>query len=206
MNILISAWEKCDLEKVREAWESLDQSAVLYSEKPRERKQDPRFRSVLRKFIKETQIDAIFSISYYPILSRVCQETDIAYICWCPTFLTDDITESLLQYNKNYYFLFDRQAVSNLQQTGVANVFYLPYAIDFPEQIEAYKDSIQIDNAMVSSYTDGYMKGLLQINQYMKQYEEGLSADKLLDFQNNYLGMHSLEKRLQSIIQRVMCK
>ena len=103
MNILISAWEKCDLEKIKETLEALNHSAVLYSEKPRDWRQDPRFRSVLRKLVKETQIDAIFSINYYPILSRVCQETEIAYICWCPTLSPDDIAANSSEYHKNYY-------------------------------------------------------------------------------------------------------
>lgn len=70
MNILIAAWEKCDWERIKKTWEVLNHSAVLYFEKPRDRKQDPRFRSILRKFIKDAQIDAVFSINYYPILSR----------------------------------------------------------------------------------------------------------------------------------------
>lgn len=129
----------------------------------------------------------------------------IDYICWCPTLSPDDIMESLLQYHKNYYFLFDRQAVRNLQQLGILNVFYLPYAIDFPEQIEVYQDIMQSDNTKESpsSYADGYMKGLLQIKKCIGQYEENLPADKWLDFQNSYLRMHSLEKRLQSVIKRV---
>lgn len=205
MNILISAWEMCDWEKVKKTWEVFNHSVVLYSEKPRDRKQDPRFRSTLRKFIKDTPIDAVFSINYYPILSRVCQETDISYICWCPTLSPDDIAESSLGYDKNYYFLFDRQAVSNLQQVGIAGVYYLPYALDFPKQVEAYRDIMQTDNSMASSYADGYLGGLLQIKECMIQYEENLPADKLVDFQNNYLEMHSLEKRLQSVIKQVMC-
>lgn len=204
MNILISAWEKCDWEKVKKTWEVLNNSVILYSEKPRDRKQDPRFRSVLRKFIKDTSIDAVFSISYYPVLSRVCQEMEIAYICWCPTLSSDDITENSIGYHRNYYFLFDRQAVSNLKQIGIVNVFYLPYALDFSEQVEANRDIMQADSTVVSQYADGYLEGLLQIKEYMKQYEENLPADKLPDFQNNYLGMHSLEKRLQSIIKWVM--
>ena len=205
MNILISAWERCGWEKVKKTWEVLNHSAVLYSEKPRDRKQDPRFRSILRKFIKETQIDAVFSINYYPILSRVCQEMDITYICWCPTLSTDDIAENSLRYHKNYYFLFDRQAIRNLQQVGIECVFYLPYAIDFPEQIEAYQNIMQTDNTIVFSYVDGYLGGLMQIKECMKQYEENLPDDKLLNFQKNYLSMHSLERRLQSIVKRMMC-
>ena len=101
MNILIPAWEECNWEKVKENWEALNHSVILYLEEAQDRWQNPRFRSVLRKFIRETQIDIIFSINYYPILSRACQETNIAYICWYPTLSSDDIPQNLLQYQKN---------------------------------------------------------------------------------------------------------
>ena len=80
-----------------------------------------------------------------------------------------------------------------------------PYALDFPEQIEAYQNIMQIDSIVTSSYADGYLGGLLQIKEYMKQYEERIPDDKLSDFQNKYLGIHSLEKRLQSVIKQVIC-
>ena len=200
MNILISAWEKCNWEKIKEIWEKLNHPVTLYLEESRDRKQDPRFRSILRKFVKETQIDIIFSINYYPILSRVCQETDITYICWCPTLSPDDIAQNSLQYTKNYYFLFDRQAIHNLQKAGIAHVSYLPYALDFPEQIEAYKNMLQSENAIASAYESGYLNGLLQMEEYVKQYEEGLSVDTLSSFHNDYLKAHSLKKRLENIL------
>lgn len=200
MKILIPAWEDCNWEKVKETWEELNHSVILYLEEAHGRKQDPRFRSVLRKFIRETQIDIIFSINYYPILSRACQETDIAYICWCPTLSIDDIPGNSLQYQKNYYFLFDRQEISNLQKIEGVNAFYLPYALDFPEQIEAYKNMMQAEKGIASSYADGYLDGLLQIKEYMQQYEKCLPPDKCVDFQNNYVRLHTIKKRLENII------
>lgn len=202
MNILIAAWEKCGLEKVKETFESLGHLAVLYMEKPRNKKQDPRFRSMLRRYVKEENIDVVFSINYYPILSRSCQETNSVYICWCPTLMIEEIPEILLQYEKNYYFLFDRQAVGNLWQAGIRNVSYLPYAFDFPEQLEAESGTGRL---LPPGYAAGYMEGLLQIKEYMRQYVENLPADRLLDFQSKYMSMHSLEKRLQSIIKHIMC-
>ena len=68
---------------------------------------------------------------------------------------------------KNFYFLFDRQEINNLQQIGIVNVFYMPYALDFPEQIEAYKNMMQT-NKIDFPYTNGYLRGLLQIEEYMK--------------------------------------
>lgn len=200
MKILIPAWEKCNWEKVRETWEELGHSVILYLEKAHDRKQDPRFRSVLRKFIRETQIDIIFSINYYPILSRACQETDIAYICWSPTLSIDDIPKNLLQYQKNYYFLFDRQEIDNLQKIRGINAFYLPYALDFPEQIEAYKNMMQEKNGVAFSYADGYLDGLLQIKEYVIQYEKCLPPDKRANFYNNYFTVHTLKKRLTALL------
>ena len=188
MNILIAAWEKCSLEKVRETFEMLGHPAFLYQETPRDLKQDPRFRSMLRRYVKEEKIDAVFSIKYYPILSRVCQETDIAYICWCPTLSMEDLLGLTLRYEKNYYFLFDRHAIGNLQQAGLANVFYLPYALDFPEQIEMYNDT---NSPVAFSYVDGYMWGLLQIREYMRKYEERMQSD---------FEAHSLKKRLTEVL------
>lgn len=197
MNIVIAAWEKCSLIKIKETFEALGHSAALYMEAPRDKKQDPRFRSMLRRYVKEKSIDAVFSINYYPVLSRGCQEVGIAYICWCPTLSMEDIPEASLQYEKNYYFLFDRRAIGNLWQSGISNVSYLPYALDFPEQIEAESGT---ENLSSPDYADGYMGGLLQIKEYMRQYEEGLQDGMQLVFQKRYLKVHSLEKRLMDVI------
>ena len=89
MKILIPDWKSFGRGDIREALVNLGNEVIFYQKEPRNYRQDPRFRSELRNYIKEEHIDLIFSSNYYPLLSNVwiflLRETLIPEM-WKPVF------------------------------------------------------------------------------------------------------------------------
>ena len=54
-------------EDIRETLVNLGNEVIFYQKEPRNYRQDPRFRSELRNYVKEEHIDLIFSSNYYPM-------------------------------------------------------------------------------------------------------------------------------------------
>lgn len=132
MKLLIPDWKSFGREDIKAVLKALGHEVVDYTEEPRSYRQDPKFRSQLRRFMREHSIDMIFSSNYFPILSTVCRELKLPYISWCydsPLVLTYSDTI----FNEcNYLFLFDSQMVVDLQQLGVEHAYYLPMAVTPP--------------------------------------------------------------------------
>ncbi|MDE6852321.1 MAG: hypothetical protein K2J67_07505, partial [Lachnospiraceae bacterium] len=83
MKFLIPDWKSFGREDIQETLESLGHQIIYYQPEPKNYRRDPKFRSELRRFIKEQQIDVVFSSNYYPILSTVCLELELPYLSWC---------------------------------------------------------------------------------------------------------------------------
>ena len=106
MKILIPDWKSFGRDDIRETLVNLGNEVIFYQKEPRNYRQDPRFRSELRNYVKEEHIDLIFSSNYYPILSNVCNDIKIPYVSWCydsPLVLTYSDT---IFHNCNYIFIF----------------------------------------------------------------------------------------------------
>ncbi|MCH5268888.1 MAG: glycosyltransferase [Lachnospiraceae bacterium] len=184
MKLLIPDWKSFGKEDIADALTHLGHEFIYYSEEPRNYRRDPKFRSGLRRTIREQGIDAIFSSNYYPVLSAACQETGIPYLSWCydsPLVLTysDTVFNSC-----NYLFLFDSQMVTELKNLGVQHCYYLPMAANCKrlDALKATREQQKLLDADVSfvgslynekhnlfdrfadldDYTKGYLEGIMQ--------------------------------------------
>lgn len=185
MKFLIPDWKSFGKEDIEETLKKMGHKIIYYREEPRSYRRDPKFRSELRRFIKEKEIDLIFSSNYYPILSVVCQELKLPYLSWCydsPLVLL--YSETVLN-SCNFIFLFDSQMVMDLRKLGVANAYYLPMAVN-PSRLDrlsantSQQKLLDADVSFVGSlynekhnlydrfenldaYTKGYLEGIMQI-------------------------------------------
>jgi len=75
--------------------------------------------------------DAILSVNYWPVLSKIANDNGIKYIAWCydnPFDLTD--VESTLGNPCNYVFLFDRIQMQGYKKQGFDTVYHLPLGVN----------------------------------------------------------------------------
>ena len=206
MKFLIPDWKFFGKEDIQTSLEQMGHQVIFYKQEPRNYRRDPRFRSELRHFIKEQDVELIFSFNYYPILSTTCEELGMPYISWCydsPLVMTysDTIFNSC-----NYVFLFDSQMVMDLQKLGVTQVYYLPMAVNTERLAklsvsEEDKKLITADVAFVGSlynekhnlydrmenlspHTRGYLEGVMQAQRMIYGYsfiENTLTEDILAE-------------------------
>lgn len=210
MKILIPDWKSFGRDDIREALVNLGNEVIFYQKEPRNYRQDPRFRSELRNYVKEEHIDLIFSSNYYPILSNVCNDIKIPYVSWCydsPLVLTYSDT---IFHSCNYIFIFDSQMVTDLKALGVKQVYYLPMAVN-PKRLSTltispeHRKLLDADVSFVGSlynekhnlydrfsdlpvYTKGYLEGIMAAQQqiYGQLFlEECLTPEILEELQKN---------------------
>lgn len=137
---------------------------------------DSFFENKINKHLKTHTYDCVFSLNYFPIISKTCMKHDLPYVSWIydhPIPLTAGIENP-----RNYLFHFDKIGVETWKQKGVQHIYHMPLAVNterldnlapLPEQIEDFTCFI----SMVGRLYDRY-----DISQYTKNAS---------DFSNGYL-------------------
>lgn len=209
MKFLIPDWKSFGKEDIQTTLEKLGHQIVYYTEEPRSYRNDPRFRSGLRRFIREQEIDLIFSSNYYPVLSMVCRELKMPYISWCydnPLVLTYSDT---IFNNCNYVFLFDSQMVLDLQRLGVSQAYYLPMAVN-PERLARLSANakqqklLEADVAFVGSlYNEKHnlYDRMTDLSPFLQGYLEGVMKAQRRIYGYNFLENVLTEEILEQLTQ-----
>lgn len=130
MKILFPTWKSFGVEDIKETFEKLGHSVLLYKNEPKNYRIDPKYKSEIKKYIRENSVDAVFTSNFYPVISDGCNDIKIPYLSWCydsPLILT----YSKSVFNKvNRIFIFDSLMVQELRNLGVENVWYMPMAVN----------------------------------------------------------------------------
>ena len=189
MKILFPKWKNFGVEDITETFEKMGHQVVLYEKEPKNYRIDPKFKSELKKFIKDNNIDLIFSSNYFPVISDACHDIKIPYISWCydsPLVLTYSKTV----FNpENYIFIFDSKMVEDLKNLGVKNVYYMPMAVNAErlsniKATEEQKKIVEADVSFVGSlYTEKHTlyDRMTDLDDHTRGYIEGImQAQKLL--------------------------
>lgn len=110
--------------------------------------------------------DAIFSISYWPVLSDAAMSVGIKYISWsydCP--LDVEKPEETFANPCNYIFLFDKIQFEKYKSLGIDTVYHLPLGI-YKQRYEKYDtssslcDPFRADISFVGSLYTGSSAGI----------------------------------------------
>lgn len=147
------------------------------------------------KFLKElggNDFDAVFSVNFFPLVSKCCQKAGIKYISWsydAPLNVPD--IEKTLGNECNYTFLFDRAQVIHFNGLGFDNVYHLPLAVNTKRL-----DKIQPTAADMAKYgCDVSFVGKLYESDYpllravFDDYQKGY-AEALINAQKETYGMY----------------
>lgn len=91
---------------------------------------DEDFAKRLKKQISENVYEFLFTVNYFPLLSNVCQEMGLLYVCWsCDNPLISMYHKSVFN-DCNRIFLFDLTNVREFTGMGASHVYHLPLAVD----------------------------------------------------------------------------
>lgn len=181
--------------------EVLKELGVAYIELKEEMKDyhaDAEFSQKLIGLIHKERIHAVFSYDYFPLISMICQITEIPYISWiydCPLYTLQSDT---LRSPFNYIFCFDRKYAEHLGREGAVNCFHFPLAgvsnwltrIEEEENVrpDLYK-KFQCDISFVGNlYNEGKNRlKQAELSEYAAGYVEALTESQMLIYGYNFL-------------------
>ena len=156
--------------------------------------------------LHENILDVVFSINYFPVISKVCQKAGIRYISWnydCPHRLLYSPT---IRNSCNTVYVFDKAVCQEFHQDGVANMAYMPLAVatdrlDAVDGRERTSVPFLYDVSFVGSLylekvndTFGMIEGLLP--DYAKGYLKALCAIQL-----RFQGCDLIEPMLKPVLE-----
>lgn len=206
MKFLIPNFGSVCKEDFRETLQKAGHEVIFYLKEPEDYKNDPVYCSGLCSFIREKQIDVVFSFNYYPVLSLVCHKMKMPYVSWCYDSPLVMLYSKTVFNSCNFIFIFDSQMVMELKRLGFDNVYYLPMAVnvsrlDGLSSNEKAKKILDADVSFVGSmynekhnlysryeekldiYTRGYLEGIVQAQRRIYGYHflEDLLTEEIMD-------------------------
>ena len=133
--------------------------------------------------LEDDSYDAVFSVNYFPLVAKCCNERSIKYISWSydnPLDVPD--IEKTLGLPANHVFLFDRIQTEGYRKKGFTNVHHMPLAVNSSRldrikatkrEADLYASDISFVGKMYDSMFEQY-RGLM--NDFCRGYTDALVA------------------------------
>lgn len=200
MKILIFEWASGTY-IYRDIAESLDEMGISYrtvSYQFADKNEDEFF---VRKFtgvLTEDSYDAVFSVNYFPLVSKCCHDQSVKYISWSydnPLDVPD--IEKTLSYPENHVFLFDRIQAEGYRKKGFSNVYHMPLAVNTKrlDRIRPTKKESELYSADVSFVGKMYDSMFGDYRSLMNDYCKGY-IDAIVNSQSKVYGYYFIDEML----------
>ena len=214
MKILFLEWNSLGNQDMIDAFTACGHQVICTPFSSKEVRCGETVESELKKQIKNTSPDFVFSFNYYPIVSIVCKDCDMVYVSWTydnPYVLLYSYT---VLYERNYIFVFDKELCMEFMKAGIKTVHYLPLAAN-PQRLTAMNEDSgflrsslapQKDISFVGSlYTEehNFYDRLEGIKPYTRGYLEGLMHSQMQVFGYNFV-QESLTKDIIEDMMRIL--
>ncbi len=168
---------------------TLDKMGIAYENvlyKLKDIQSDPYFEKRIKEILNEGSFDAVFSVNFFSVLARICNDVSIKYIAWSyDSPLREKDLEETIGLPYNYVFLFDREECKKWNRKGYQNVFHMPLAVnverlDAVQITEEDKRKFACDVAMVGQLYESVLSELLEFaDDYSKGYISALIETQL---------------------------
>lgn len=156
---------------------------------------DERFEHWFLKNFTGSSFDALFSVNYWPLLSKVAQNLNMKYIAWCydnPLNVID--IESTLGNPVNEVFFFDKIQASTYIDKGFSTVHYLPLCVNTKRL-----SHLKIDNNDINKYSCDvsfigslYESRYREIHSLLNDYSKGY-LDSVMAVQKDIYGYYLID-------------
>lgn len=155
------------------------------------------FKTLFTRTLQEYRPDCVLCINYLSVLSDMCQNENVKYVCWV-------VDSPLLQmystsiYNKcNYLFIFDEAQYNEFEAKEVQRIYYLPLSVNTNRL-----DAITLNEADADRYASdvSFVGRLYNNNRYdsikgLPAYVRGF-VDGLIMAQLKVTGFNLVERSL----------
>ena len=198
MKILMYRWKAYNYKDIKYTFEKLGYEIEEVYQDLLNYDVDEEFADKLRKMIKSETYEFFFTVNYFPLISNVCEECGLLYVCWsCDNPLISMYHKSVFN-SVNRIFLFDLTNVEEFKGMGVENVFHLPLAVDTNRldylfsnstDLEAYKNNISFVGSLYEK--NSYDKMEYTLPEYLRGYFEAT-----MEAQKDLQGINIIDRML----------
>ncbi len=159
---------------------------------------DEVFAEKLKKKIKDNTYEFFFTVNYFPLISNVCQECGLLYVCWsCDNPLISLYHKSVFN-DVNRIFLFDLTNVEEFKGMGADHIYHLPlavdsnrigYLLDQATDMENYQNEISFVGSLYEK--NSYDKMEYTLPDYLRGYFEAT-----MEAQKDLQGINIIDRML----------
>ena len=197
MEILIYRYNSICEPDIKQAFESFGITVHQEKMEMTDKQVSPsRCSAKITEWLLSHELSFVFSVNFYPAISYTCNHFKVPYVCWSVDSPVAELFSNALKNEWNRIFLFDRAQYAFFHPYNPEHIFYLPLAtnvrrwekvimdmteedyrkyggdISFVGSLYSEKsryDRLLADN-LLSSYTQGYVNGLIQAQQKVFGY------------------------------------
>lgn len=209
MKILICKFNGLGEKGIINSLKHLGFTVFEYDEKCDNYDTDITYLEGLANSIDRYKPDIVFSINYFPIVSKVCNIYGLLYYSWiydCPELhlYSKSITNKV-----NRIYIFDKIMYERLKRRSPYNIFYLPLAtepiLDFDSWISdddklRYSHDISFIGSLYNESNRQYSQ-IKDLGDYEKGYVEGLARAQMNVSGYNFL-VESLSEEIADNIKK----
>ena len=128
--ILMYRWKAYNYKDIKHTFEALGFEVEEVYQDLLNYDVDEKFAAKLKGMIKAKSYDFFFTVNYFPLISNVCKECGLLYVCWsCDNPLISLYHKSVFN-DVNRIFLFDLTNVEEFRGMGADHIYHLPLAVD----------------------------------------------------------------------------
>ncbi len=159
---------------------------------------DEEFAAKLKNKIKNTVYEFFFTVNYFPLISNVCQEMGLLYVCWsCDNPLISLYHKSVFN-DVNRIFLFDLTNVEEFKGMGADHIYHLPLAVDTERidylfansnDLQAFENNISFVGSLYEK--NSYDKMEYTLPEYLRGYFEAV-----MEAQRDLQGVNIIDRML----------
>ena len=198
MKILMYRWKAYNYKDIKYTFEKLGYEIEEVYQDLLNYDVDKEFAAKLKKMIKSDTYEFFFTVNYFPLISNVCEECGLLYVCWsCDNPLISMYHKSVFN-SVNRIFLFDITNVEEFKGMGVDNVYHLPLAVDTnrldylfanSNDLDAYKNNISFVGSLYEK--NSYDKMEYTLPEYLRGYFEAT-----MEAQKDLQGINIIDRML----------
>lgn len=192
MRILFYEWESYLQYDIKWICKELNIQLETFSWKFADKNVDEKFEEWFAQSVDTGSFDAILSVNYWPMLSKVAQKNDIKYIAWCYDNPLNVIRpEDTLGNSVNAVFFFDRVQAAKYINAGFDTVHYLPLGVNVNrlKNLQISADDRNQYSADVSLVGSLYESPMHAVRGLMDEYRKGY-LDAVMAAQQNLYGCY----------------
>lgn len=165
---------------------------------------EPETEARLRRTLHDRIPDVVFSVNYFPVISRVCQTENIRYISWSydgPYIL---LYSNTINNSCNRVYVFDREMYLEFHRAGITTVYYMPLAVntarlELMDQNLASLASLPCNVSFVGSFYLEKGSCFEQIEAALPEYSRGY-LKAMIGVQLKIQGYDMIEEMLPAIL------